>query len=233
MILFSLLSMVSKPHHFIRLGMEARADITWWQYLLQYWNGVSFFPPSSPSGHVYSDASGLFGCGALNPNQNSWFQLQWPAAWADAGIAAKELVPVVVAAALWGPLWAGRHICFHSDNEAVVTVIQRRHAKNHLLTDLLRCLFFYASIFNFHLSASHIPGIQNTVADAISRDNLGVLSSLLPQATQVTVPPAVAEFLLYPPRWGSPSWTEQFARSLHQASPQPPPGATSQVSIAI
>ena len=163
----------------------------------------------------------------------SWFQLQWPTAWADTGIAAKELVPVVVAAVLWGPHWAGRHICFHSDNEVIVTIIQKRHAKHHLLTELLRSLFFYASFLKFHLSASHIPGVQNVVADGIFRDNLVLVSSLLPQATQVTVPPAVAEFLLFAPEWGSPSWTERFARSLLRASSQPPPGATSQVSTAI
>ena len=57
-------------------------------------------------------------------------------------IPAKELVPVVVSAVLGGPLWAGRHSCFHSDNEAVITVLEKQHAKPHLLTELLHCLFF-------------------------------------------------------------------------------------------
>ena len=142
-----LLSRVSKPYHFIHLNMEARADIAWWQCLLQYWNGLSFFPPTSPSCHMYSDPSGLFGCGTLNSSLMSWFQLQWPTAWVDTGIAAKELVPVVVAAVVWGPRWAGRCICFHLDNDTVVTIIQKRHAKHCLLTELLRCLFFYALFF--------------------------------------------------------------------------------------
>ena len=151
---------------------------------------------------MYSDASGSFGCGAQCPQLTSWFQLQWPTVWSDSGISEKELVPIVIAAALWGRHWAGAHVCFHSDNEAVVTIIQKRHAKHQAFTQLLRCLFFYASVFHFHFSSHPIPGIHNVVADAISRNNLSLLSSLLPQATRITIPPAVAEFLLLTPDWG-------------------------------
>ncbi len=130
------------------------------------------------------------------------------------GIAAKELVPIVVAAALWGAQWAGRHICFHSDNDAVVSIIQRRSAKHLLITHLLRCLFFCASVHQFHFSALHIPGTENVLADAISRNNLTLLSTFLPQVPPVVVPPGISQFLLHLPNWGSSSWTEQFVLSL-------------------
>ena len=230
--LFSLLSRVSNPSHFIRLNQEARADIAWWQCLLQHWNGRSFFPLPTPSRHLYSDASGSFGCGALCPCQKTWFQLQWPRAWDEVGIAAKELVPIVLAAALWGPTWSRDHVCFHSDNEAVVTIIQKRHAKQPILNHLLRCLFFYASVFQFSFSALHIPGVLNVAADAISRNNLALLSSLLPQATRTSVPTTMSRFLLSPPQWGSPSWTEQFIHSLPWVSPLPRPVATTLGSTA-
>ena len=93
---------------------------------------------------MYSDASGLFGCGALNSSLMSWFQLQWPKAWADTGIAVKELVTMVVAAVLWGPHWAGRHIYFHSDNEAVITIIQNRSD----MPSIIFSLSYYA-VFSF------------------------------------------------------------------------------------
>lgn len=224
--LFSLLSRLSNPHHYARLNLATRADITWWQSLLLHWNGRSFFPPASPTSHLYSDASGLYGCGAYSTEVASWFQLQWPLAWLDTGITAKELVPIVVAAAMWGPRWSGQHICFHCDNEAVVTIIQNRRAHNTLLTQLLRCLFFYASMFQFHFSALHIPGVYNVLADAISRNNLTLLHSLIPQATQVAVPPAVSSFLLHTPDWGSPTWTAQFLYSLPTGYPQPHPTVT-------
>ena len=167
--LFTLLSRLTNPQHSARLNLGVRTDITWWQCLLQHWNGRSFFPLPFPSCHLYSDASGLFGCGAYSVELASWFQLEWPHTWMDIGIAAKELVPIVLAAAMWGPHWSGNHVCFHCDNASVVTILQSRSARHPLLTDLLRCLFFYAAVYHFHFSSSHIPGVHNTVAYAISR----------------------------------------------------------------
>ena len=159
--LFALLSWVSCPTHFIRLNAEVRADLIWWRYLIHHWNGHAFFPLPTPSCHIYSDASGSFGCGAFLDISGAWFQWQWPAAWSSVAIAQKELLPIVLAAYLWGPSWGGQHVCFHSDNEAVVTVIRKRSAQDNLLNNLLRCLFFYAGVFNFHFSAVHIAGSAN------------------------------------------------------------------------
>ena len=89
----------------------------------------------------------------------------------------------------------------------------------------VRSLFFYASVFHFHFSSRHIPGIRNVAADAISRDNLSLLSSLLSQATHVAVLPTVADFLLLNLDWGSPSWMELFTCSLLWDSPLRHPGA--------
>ena len=50
--LFSLLSSSHDPHHFVRLNTVARADIRWWQCLIQHWNGCSFFPLPVPSVHI-------------------------------------------------------------------------------------------------------------------------------------------------------------------------------------
>ena len=213
--LFALMSRVSNPSHFVRLNLETRADLAWWQRLLHHWNGRSFFPLPTPSCQVYSDASGSFGCGAFLSNASLWFQLQWPDSWSASSIAAKELLPIIVASRLWGKRWSGNHVCFYCDNEAVVTVITKRRAKERLLSDLLRCLLFYAATFHFDFSATHISGASNTVADAISRNHLIIVSSLYPQASQVPVPAALTQFLWALPEWGSPSWMEQFNLSLN------------------
>ena len=225
--LFSLLSVVSHPSHFIRLNVKARTDLGWWHCLMKHWNGRSFFPLPEPSVHVFSDASGSFGCGAFCGN--SWFQVQWPNTWASTSIAEKELVPVVMAAALWGSGWAGQYVCFHSDNEAVVTVILRSRARCPLFTQLLCCLFFYASYFGFHFTA----GVNNIVADAISRNHLSLLSSMLPQVSQTQIPQPVAGFLLELPDWGSPLWIQQFTSSLPTESPRQLPVHTGLASVSI
>ncbi len=123
------------------------------------------------------------------------------------------MVPIVVAAAVWGHQWSGTHVCFHSDNEAVVTLISKRYSK---LTLLLKCLFFYAA---YYYSAVHIPGRLNTAADALSRNNFTLFSSLLPQTPLVQVPLVSQDFLIQKiPDWGSSSWTELFTNSLLKAS---------------
>ena len=56
-----------------------------------------------------------------------YFQLEWPR-WGgeEMDISVKELVPVVVAAAQWGGLWRGKHICFHSDGCGVNFVYKKQ-----------------------------------------------------------------------------------------------------------
>jgi hypothetical protein len=101
--LFSLLHVAKAPHHFIRLDKGSRADLAWWRCFLQRWNGSSFLPLPTPAAHVHSDASGNYGCGAFSTGLD-WFQIQWPQDWACVDISAKELVPVVLAGAIWGSL---------------------------------------------------------------------------------------------------------------------------------
>lgn len=218
--LFNLLRAVRGPDHFfVRPNSGARADLTWWTCFLQSWNGSSFFPPLNPAVHVYSDASGSFGCGAV-VDDVGWFQVQWPGGWKDMDITAKELVPVAAAAGLWGRRWTGQHVCFHSDNMAVVAILNSRTAKTPILMHLLRCFSFYAAYFRFHFSATHVPGALNTAADAISRNLLSLFSSLVPQAPQFTLPPALDQLLIATrPDWGSPDWTQLFAHSLNEESP--------------
>ena len=89
-----------------------------------------------------------------------------------------------------------------------------------MLMHLLRCLFFYCAQFSFHLSAEHVPGVLNTAADALSRNNLPLFLSLVPQTSQVALPQALRELLLTSrPDWGSQDWIQLFARSLMEVSP--------------
>ena len=120
------------------------------------------FIPFSPvtQVHVHSDASGSFGCGALL-NQSSWFQLRWPHSWDSIDITTKELLPVVLAAAVRGREWRHQSVCFHTDNMGVVAILQKRSARHPVSLHLLRCLYFYAAFFRFDYVAHHVPGMVN------------------------------------------------------------------------
>ena len=66
-----------RPHYFIRLNQQFRADLYWWRTFAETWNGVALFPPPpAPTVEFASDASGSWGCGAWCGEQ--WWQWQWP-----------------------------------------------------------------------------------------------------------------------------------------------------------
>lgn len=140
-----IISAMSRPRrssHLVRLDGACRADIAWWAMFLGSWNGVSFIPSPSVSITVVADASGSWGCGAVCHQSCEWFQLEWPDSWHERNIAAKELVPLVLGAAIWGRGWSGLTVRFLSDNSAVVAALLSRSARDPVLSHLCTLLVF-------------------------------------------------------------------------------------------
>ena len=107
----------------VRLNAHSRADLQWWSIFLADWNGVSFLFQQPLGTTMLSDASGSWGCGAFCLESLEWFQASWPPSWASHCIAAKELFPIVVGAAIWGRSWSGSTVLFKCDNIAVVQAL--------------------------------------------------------------------------------------------------------------
>ncbi len=96
---------------FIRLNVEARSDILWWHSFIQHWNGLSMMQQArkdNPDAVLTSDASGSWGCGPFS--NADWFQHCWYLDTRDYHITAKELIPIIIAMAIWGPAWANKSI---------------------------------------------------------------------------------------------------------------------------
>ena len=108
--------------------------------------------------------------------------MAWPAAWSSINIAVNELIPILISSALWGEEMRGKVVKFVCDNMAVVTCLSRRWAKDSHLAHLLQCLFFFEAHFAFTFKAGHLPRRNNVAADALSRNNLFLFFSVLPQA---------------------------------------------------
>ena len=190
-----------------------------WSFFLQEWNGVSLFLHGPPSVHVFSDASGSFGCGAIVLD-GAWFNHEWPPCWSPKEIAVKERPPIVLAAVLWGPHCAGSHILFHTDNLSVVQVVQNLNAVNPFLCNLPRCLYFYSAHYRLTFTAAHIPGVKNVAADALSRNNLPLFHPLFPKVPRHIIPQGLVElFLLQILDWNSDAWMTRFRSSLLPACP--------------
>ena len=210
--LIDLSTTASHLDHFIRLNQEARSDIEWWHTFASSWNGVAMMKVVSrvaPKAWITSDASGSWGCGAFSGQ--SWFQLKWVEQVQGHSITVKELIPIVVATAVWGPTWRGSSVQVLCDNAAVVAILNQNSSRDKEVMHLIRCLAFITAKFQFLLSASHIPGVENTAADALSRNNLDVFHSIYPQANSAPAPipaPLLDLLLLSKPDWTSWSWTE-------------------------
>jgi len=146
-----------------------------------------------------------------------WFQYLWPQSYATVSIAPKELVPIVMACVVWGHTWQSQVVHVHSDNEAVVAVVNSGYSKDPQMMHLVRCLFFVLAMWDISLHACHIPGTLNTVADAISRDNIPLLFSKVPDAspTPTPIPAELVDLLItQQPDWTLPSWRHLFESCL-------------------
>ena len=94
--------------------------------------------------------------------------------FSEASIAAKEMLPILVAAAVWGQQWFGATVLCNCDNEAVVVILQLGSAKDKKLAHMLRCLFFLEAKFQFTIVAAHIPSAINLRADTLSHNHIDV-----------------------------------------------------------
>ena len=141
--LFEALSGVRHAHHYIRLGSEVRSDILWWYTFMLDWNVISIIPhPQSPSSIVYSDASGSFGCGAICPMLAKWLHLPWKGSKDTSkdkrdSITSMELLPIILACAVWGPTWYRQRVIVNSDNTGAVAVANSGYSKTPSIMHLL------------------------------------------------------------------------------------------------
>lgn len=220
----------------VRINCSCRADIMWWSAFIQDWNGIALFPglPSGPT--IISDASGSWGCGAFCTASLNWFQLQWPPHWASTNIAVKELLPIVISAAIWGSSWRGTIILFKSDNQAAVAALTTRAARDPQLSHLLRRLFFLEAHFQFEHRALHVAGRLNTAADALSRNRAADYFRIFPQAPAdpTPIPDSLQELVMDSSlSWISPRWKTLFRSTLLRASPEAQEPPTPQPSVVI
>ena len=225
-------SPVRPRHPFqIRLNRAFRSDLIWWRMFAKSWNGVSFLCPSSrlPQLHMASDASGSWGCGAWH--DRSWFQLQWDERSSPLSITAKELLPIVLAVAVWGPRWNGHHVICLCDNQAVVACLRSRTSREGHIMHMLRTLAFIEAQQSFALSPRYIDTKANHLADDLSRDNLSSFRLKVPHAAAeaTALPCHLLDLLLDQSLdWASPRWYQLFAGTSRTAWLHPHDESTTQ-----
>ena len=142
----------------------------------------------TPAHHLelYTDASSTVGFGAYW--DGAWFSQPWPSLLMSKPIDWKELYAIIMACEVWGKHWRGKRLLFHCDNQAIVQVWQSGLSCSSSLMCLVRALFFVAACYNFHVLICHIPGINNSIADSLSRMQLKRFRSLAPKANPNPTP---------------------------------------------
>ena len=114
--------------------------------------------------------------------------MEWNGSWDQQCIAAKELLPIVLACAIWGTQWQHHQVLVWCDNTAVVSIMASQTSKDSLIMHLLKCMHFFWALHDILVWAEHIPGASNTVADAISHNNLQVMFQEVPGVSKVPDP---------------------------------------------
>ena len=160
----------TQPKAKIYLPPWAKEDLELWLRFLQEHNGrnLYLFLPASPGDtlHIHTD-SALGGYGGTH--QNHYITGTFPAQFRSLNIAVLELYPIVVLLTILAPSLANHRVTAHTDNQALVFVINDKTSKDPKIMHLLRPLVLTLLKHNICLVSLHIPGKNNTVCDTLSR----------------------------------------------------------------
>lgn len=165
-----------KPDHHIRLTKSLKEDLSVRNRFLSTYNGRTCCQDVEVGNHevsLFMDASGSLAFGAIYGT--AWCADTWPTAWILSGLCRNltllEFFPIVVAVELWGPHLRNKRVCFWSDNMGVVNCINSLTSSSLPVLSLLRHLVLKCLEFNIWFRSSHVPGVENSIADALSRFN--------------------------------------------------------------
>jgi hypothetical protein len=179
-----LLPHVNSKHPFdssaIELENVFQEDLEWWSLFMDKWNGVTLITDQDwmTEGHPlqpHTDASSS-GYGAVCGR--SWFHGQWTGeqeSWSREATANrdsmpfKELFAVVTAALTWGSQWGRKKVVFRVDCLPVVQAVQKGATRQRRMMQLLRALHHCAALHHFDYRIVHIAGVDNVIADELSR----------------------------------------------------------------
>ena len=138
---------------------------------------------------LFTDSAQSLGYGATLGR--AWFAGEWPPSWKQFEITLLELYPIVAAMHVWGQRLSNQRVILHTDNQALVHIINKLTSKDHKIMVLIRHFTLVSMQNNILFRAEHIPGVQNTLADALSRFNFQEFHVQAPWADQdpTEIPP--------------------------------------------
>ena len=177
---------LASKHSVLALSVSVKQDLRMWLLVLERWNnraswvqgeevvithdaskeGFGFFLESVPEGfectrlpELLQLGHGFAGCFATD-------KLLGPVAQ---DIQYAELFAIACSLALYGPYLRNSHVLVRTDNIVGVYVINRQSTRYALLLPLLRAIYSTCAEYNMSLRAEHVAGVENDIADWLSR----------------------------------------------------------------
>ena len=80
------------------------------------------------------------------------------------------------------PLGTQKVLFHHCDNQAVVDIWKTGTTESSDIMALVHMLYFCAAKYNIHVIITHIAGVNNAIADALSRFQVTRFRQLSPHA---------------------------------------------------
>lgn len=93
-----------------------------------------------------------------------------------------RLVPIALSIFLWGYQFRNKNILFHTDNAAVVSILNNKSSKFDRVMSLLRPVVYWTLLLNFQFKTKYIFSVDNCIADAIFRGQVERFRRLAPSA---------------------------------------------------
>ena len=148
--------------------------------------------------HLFTDSASSVGFAGFCDGQ--WFNARWSEFAPDVKnvcIELLEMIPIYAACALWGHKLHCKKILFHSDNLGCVQAWANLGSSNAGVLSLMRAMVALAAQFNFAMNIVHVDGVNNEIADSLSRFQMSRFAILAPNASSspVAIQPSTREVI--------------------------------------
>ena len=170
--IFQAIRRLKAATHKMRITPDVISDLQWWLSCLKFatpWRAL--WPAQQPIINIETDSCQASG-GAFLKCSSAWVYTNWAIdrpALSNAHINTKELGMIREAIHCWGPTYPNHHLNIFCDNMTAVHITNTGAARNPLAARIIKDIAKLALKWNLTISANHIPGHLNELADSISR----------------------------------------------------------------
>jgi hypothetical protein len=167
--ILDLMKSLKHARHKVLILHGMRKDLLWWKEFLSVFNGRRAIDYCRCSHFVYVDACGVGGGCFYN---GDWKYVNWQLDYpdlVDAHINVKEAMMVWVAVDKWSNSWYDSDVVVRIDNFTAASAFNKGTTRCSPVMGMVRAVLQSSMIFNYKLRCAFLPGVENWLADGISR----------------------------------------------------------------